>query len=76
MSWKEEIPKLTVRSVRARPHFQSSSRQPSLPRRAGLVPAENPKTNAYLTLAEDRALAAGRSISTAVEFDEKNLLAS
>jgi aspartyl-tRNA(Asn)/glutamyl-tRNA(Gln) amidotransferase subunit A len=70
MSWKGEIPKLTVRSVRdglASKRFSASELT-----RAALdyVQAENPKTNAYLTLAEDRALAAASHVDSMVARGE------
>jgi len=70
MSWKGEIPKLTVRSVRdglASKRFSASELT-----RAALdyAQAENPKTNAYLTLAEDRALAAASHVDSMVARGE------
>jgi len=70
MSWKEEIPKLTVRSVRD--GLTSKLFSASELTRAALdyVQAENPKTNAYLTIAEDRALAAAAHVDSMVARGE------
>lgn len=70
MSWKEEIPKLTVRSVRdglASKLFSASELT-----RAALdyVQTENPKTNAFLTIAEERALAAAAHVDSMVAQGE------
>jgi aspartyl-tRNA(Asn)/glutamyl-tRNA(Gln) amidotransferase subunit A len=70
MSWNTEIPKLTVRSVRD--GLASKAFSASELTRAALdfVQAENAKTNAYLTLAEDRALAAAARVDSMVARGE------
>ena len=70
MSWKEEIPKLTVRSVRDGLTSKLFSAAELTRAALDYVQAENPKTNAYLTLAEDRALAAAVHVDSMVRREE------
>jgi len=70
MSWNMEIPKLSVRSVRDGLASKAFSASELTHAALDFVQAENAKTNAYLTLAEDRALAAAAHVDSMVARGE------
>ena len=65
-----EIPKLSVRSVRDGLASKAFSASELTHAALDFVQAENAKTNAYLTLAEDRALAAAAHVDSMVARGE------
>jgi len=71
MSWKEEIPRLTIRSVREGLASKRFSAAELTQAALDYAQAENPKTNAYLEIAPSRALAAAARVDAAVARGER-----
>ena len=71
MSWKEEIPRLTIRSVREGLTSKRFSAAELTQAALDYAQAENPKTNAYLEIATSRALTAAARVDAAVARGER-----
>jgi aspartyl-tRNA(Asn)/glutamyl-tRNA(Gln) amidotransferase subunit A len=70
MSWKQEIPKLSIAKVREGLEKKAFSARELAEAALDFAQAENPKTNAYLSFAPERALAAAARVDEQVASGE------